>query len=424
MKNLFKTLLITLSFLFISCNEVDENTPSKETQLISINIPKGFYNNDLSKSSIASGYIYLTDNKGELIAERELTNNTTTDISLDYNLDYTYDATFLKSIQYQNIDNEMYKIYYLSTFIDVSPYELKFKEDEKIYASNEKAEILIKNINGHISDLLSSNTYSASIDTNSGEFEINIKEIPDNIYFSFKHENEEKRKYLLKENIQGNISESVEYVNLPFAQDITTTKYPKNDKLRVSINGATAANPNNFFALLSRTNSNVELNSINHNVPTDVFKKYKTVTNLEIGNKSFKVDEISNSINTSFSIPDLSFQVINNSLNNFEVTSSSIFDYYSVNVTYFNELEKYDIIWNFYIKSQSMVKLTTLSEITESIKFDDIKLNQSDLAIKSVKIIKIDGINSYKDFISSIIDAKSSEKKSIVKKESLFKSSF
>jgi len=423
MKTLLKTLLI--SIILVSCSSDDDpfgNPQEKvDTTLISISIPNGHYLDGSINDVKSSGHIYLTDNEGELIIDSELLNNSITELTGDYDVNKEIQATFLWKREYPDFEDNIATIYHLKTFSKVEPYTFEFEEKfKKNPANNEKAKIFINNTNGYLQDFLAYNSYGTKSSINSAELEIDLKQIPDDIYVSFKHENENARRYILMQNIEEDISKSIEYESLPVAKDFITINYPGSDKLHVTIFGAIESNPNNFFARLSEIWSYTGLNSFSHNLPLEPFQNFKVSTSLEIGNEKFSTIERGSSINQNYSKPNLSFQVLDNSFDNYEISSSSMFDYYSVNLYYSNEAKNYDIIWTIYGKSQANIKLT-IPQILDFHELNNTTLTIDDFTILSATIIKIDGIDSYKEFINSQIDDNSYIDNKITKYESMRK---
>jgi hypothetical protein len=420
MKGLFKILMI--STLLASCTSEDpiEKAPeSKETNLISVFTPNKFYLDGTIGNQKSSGHLFLTDKDGELVIDGELANNSLTELSKDYDMNGGLNATFLKKLVTQYSNGTEHTRIQLQTFTNVDPYKFIFEEHISREIPNEEAKILVSNTDGYLTDIINRD-YTGSIGINNSEFEIELDRIPDNIYFSFRHENEDKRRYFLLENVEENFTKSFEFESLQIAEELITVSYPENDYLSIAASGAIESDPYNFFAPLSQVRADQGLNSFSHNFNPDLFQKFKVITNLHLGNKKYRTEERSNSLNETYSLPDLNLEILNNSPENYELSSSSNYDFYNVNFYYDNEVENYDIMWKFYGLSSSNIKLM-IPQILNMLELHNATLNIRDFRVLGTSIIKIEGIETYKDFITSKIDPESQEGNQFSLYESLSK---
>jgi hypothetical protein len=417
MKNYLSFFLIL--FLFVNCSKEDNPTDNPilpvEVKLISVSTPIGFY---LDEPTISpSGHVYLTNNSGKLIMESELLNNTTSELNKVYDIENnTYNATFL--IKYKYDGTTTYKF---NTFTNIQPYNLDFNEFGIKTPNNERAKVSVTNANGLFTELLF-NTSPASVhgSFNNTVFDLNLEQVPGSLYFSFRHENENFRRYVLLKNATGNTNETFEFQNVPKITDNIKITCPENDKLDIYISGSQNSDPNNFFAQLSEFHSNIGTTTTTHYFPIDLFQRFKVVTNLEKNEKKFRTIEYSNSINLNYSIPNLDFQVTNNSINNYSISSSSSFDYYSAHFSYYNNDEEYYIIWHVYGEKMENMNFI-LPKLATAITNDYPDFSFDKLINHATSLHKIEGIQNYKQFITTKLGPNSNAQNLITKEESITK---
>jgi hypothetical protein len=417
MKNYLSFFLI-LS-LFVSCSKEDNPTDNPilpvEVKLLSVSTSNGFYLDEPTISS--SGHVYLTNNNGELIMESELLNNTTSELNKVYDIENnTYSATFL--IKYKYDGTTFYRI---NTFTNIQPYNLDFNEFGIKAQNNESAKVSVTNANGFLSELIfNGRIRSDNVSIDNTVFDLRLEQVPGDLYFSFRHENENFRRYVLLKNATGNTNETFEFQNIPKITDHINITCPENDKLDTYISGSQNSDPNNFFAKLSEFHSNLGVTTTTHYFPIDLFQRFKVITNLNQSEKKFRTVVYGNSINLNYSIPNLDFQVTNNSINNYSISSSSSFDYYSAHFNYFNDDDTYDIIWSVYgekMKNMNFILPKLAASITKD--FPDFSFDK--LINHATSLHKIEGIQTYKQFITTKLGPNSSAQHLITKDESVTK---
>jgi len=422
MKNILKILVVSL--ILVSCNKEDDSIGFQKTKLFSISLPDGFYRDNPDQNVKTSGHVFLTDDMGKPIIDRELSNNTTTELITEFDTDNKFDVTFLQKTEYLDENGKIQTNYNLKTFANVSPYILEFLQSKKIMKSkDEEIEIIINNTNGYLEDFIGGSSYGTTGGSNRTEYRTGLGRIPANIYFSFKHEEEELRRYVLLENLTKSSVIELEYSGLPVIEEVVTInypEYPEYDLVWIGIYGALSSDPNYFFAPLAREIPYTGGITNNFNIPVSLFNKFRVITRVKLDNESFFTDEISNHIDNNYTKPNLSFQVLNNSIQNYEISSSSVFDYYSIYCYYNNDIENYSVNWSFYGQSQNNIKLTK-PNILNLLDIGNTTPSFNDFKIPSTSLKNVEGINSYKDYIISVIDPNSKEAKQIIKQESISK---
>ncbi|WP_430817786.1 hypothetical protein [Carboxylicivirga sp. RSCT41] len=124
-------------------------------------------------------------------------------------------------------------------------------------------------------------------------------------------------------------------------------------------------------------------------------------------------------IEEGYSKPDLDFQVINNTIQNYEVSSSSTYDYYRIDLS-LNNNANYKIAWSFYGQSQTNIKLT-LPNILNLLNLGMEEPTLNNFIVLSSSIIKLEGVKSYKKYIVYVTSPTSKQEEAIVKYESFSK---
>lgn len=416
MKNYLSFFLIL--FLFVNCNKEDNSTDNpvlpEEVNLLSVSTPNGFYLDEPTISS--SGHVYLTNNNGELIMESELLNNTTSELNKVYDIENnTYNATFL-----YEVINEGFTFYRIKTFTNIQPYNLDFTGFETKAPIKESAKVSVTNANGFLSELIfNGRIRSDNVSIDNTVFDLRLEQVPGDLYFSFRHENENFRRFLFLKNVTGNTNETIEFQNIPEIIDHLNINYPENDNLYMYIKGSQNSDPNNFFAKLSEFRSNLGVTTTTNYFPIDLFQRFKVLTDLDQGEKKFETVEYGNSINLNYSIPNLDFQITNNSINNYSISSSSSFDYYSAHFNYYKVDDPY-IIWSVYGEQMKNMNFI-LPKLTTSITKDYPDFSFDKLINHATSLHKIEGIQTYKQFISTRLGPNSSVQHLITKEEIITK---
>ncbi|MCU4176577.1 hypothetical protein [Carboxylicivirga sp. N1Y90] len=421
MKTVIVNIFIALSFILIMSNcKKDDPIKPQETKIISITLPAGFYQDYPEQSIKNSGHVFITDAMGDLIIESELVNNTTLELTSDFDTNKEFDITFLRKTERINVDDIPYTTYYLKTFIDVKPYVFEFLKNERQKSNGEQIEIVINNTNGYLDDFTFIGSYGSINWGNRAEYTTSLKRIPDNIYVSFKHENENLRKYVLLENLIESSTIDVDYNELPVIEDMVTINYPENERVWIEVRGALASDPNYFFAPLAREISYTGDRAYGFNIPTSLFHKFELTTNIYIDTERFFTREVASEVNNNYSKPDLDYQVLNETVQGFEASSSSDYDYYTADFWYKNEIENYNVLWSICGESRNNFKLT-IPDIIDLLDEEKPMPIVNDFIVSSTKIENVEGIESYKDYIMSVMDPNSKEAQQIVKLEYMSK---
>lgn len=221
MRAFLSILFSTIILFFISCEKSDENpTTPQEFDLLTVRVPNNFFKNNSDMTT--SGAVFLTDKSGEVILSGELSNNSTTTLSKDFDiLSNKISLTFVKKFEHNNGTS-----YRIETFNDVGLVDLTLSDHMVENSVEEEAIITLNNTGGYLEMPLNSRPLG-EVTNNLAEFKLPLERIPDDIYFTVKHENEEFRRYVLVKDIVGGSSISFEFNELPIITNSVTFTYPR-----------------------------------------------------------------------------------------------------------------------------------------------------------------------------------------------------
>lgn len=164
-------------------------------------------------------------------------------------------------------------------------------------------------------------------------------------------------------------------------------------------------NTNKYQGIFHNHGFNNAANSPVIYYPNMLFDSYQLNFSLEIDEASYFKSKKTNTLTNDFDLPDLDFEVVNNSLANYEMKSSSEFDFYNVELRYVLQSADYRIFWQIYGKSSKVTNFV-LPNIKAMV-FDDISNFSLDSLKQSSKIYNYEGLDNYEDFIHTRINNKS-----------------
>jgi len=391
-------LLLTACTKEESAEIPEEPAALEKTKLLSVTIPNNYYLE--SGDTKYSGFVYLTNNKGELITKGELKNNSTLELSEVYSLsENTLNATFIYKIEIGELI-----AYRISTYNDIDPYDLTFIEAE-IRSNGPEAIVKLTNTGNQLK-FFAENFTTLSVHTtqNNAEFEIGLKKVPDNLYFSLQKQSEDFRRYVLLKNVDGNTNESLDFNNLPMISEPLKFSYPENDYVFTSITGSNEETPNDFYAVFESLNSREGITSHEFYIPQDVFQLYNVLVSFTKDGVSYSSTKKSSDIDLNYKFPtDFDFQFSMDSNSSYNLTTTGTSDYYNLSFNYFDENGKYDIKWVVSGESKATINFS-LPNLEQFIQEDFPNFSISELKINSAGLSRIQGVNTYKEFVLSGAD--------------------
>jgi hypothetical protein len=393
MKNIiFWTLAV--SILIVSCDDTDINPSNpdnlKEETLFSITVPDGIYTTPPNLEE----FIYATNEDGDLIASAALSNNATFDLKAFYDIaNKSYDITHLAKYESNGVTN--YSIY---TFPKAS-YGHYTKEKYIFNTAEKQAIIRIENTgsNPEIEGLSGAGIRSSNDNGGWIEVEYNLQEIPDNMYLSIRGGGDTDWKYIWLEDIYENDQDTLQYSALPVLSlaNSTTVDLPSNDNLSYKIAGFTSSTSLRRY-IITDIHENQEVNSVVQNIPSGLFSMFERNVILINGDKFYRTKERKSSVSNSYSLPILDYEVLDTSVANFEMTSNSIYDYYSI---YFERANQdYTVTWSFEGKGESTVNVRFPNLVNE-IFTEHPNFSISDLSYMSERIKTTEGLEKFEDYV-------------------------
>ena len=392
--SLFSLCLITF---LLSCKETEplEET-TQEYQKLTVNSSSDFFYSD-PNGNASTGTAFLSNEKGEVLQQLELSNNTSTEFDMDFSTHSSFDFTYLNSRTITYADGKVVKRYFLSTFKDVAPHQFELQHSEKV-EEDIRANVQIINTAGNIQNITTSNTVYKNILNSFANIEVRLNNSEEDIYISFLASGEEVPRYVLHQNVENGFSTTHELANLPLAKDKFIIDHSQLEYCFTYIYGSFSDNPREFNSLLSYSKEFTKPNSSVHYIPLNEFAQIKTYTETSKGEKYYRTTEIGNSIQTNYELPAFDFEVINSEVENYEIMPSGDFQYYRITLYFRNSLENYQIQWSQYGKyTDGSIKLD-LPDILNSIAAETAGLSINEFELYHTFLFKVQGMDSYMEF--------------------------
>jgi hypothetical protein len=407
--------LLILPFLYFQCtnnNTVeDDMNAEEEISLFSITTSNNFF----SESELNSGTpkIFATGENGEVITEDIMDNGGTAELSAEYDImNYQYDVTlFKKRVNTNNLPTN----YIFKTFIGVYPFHYEILNIENPNPDGEKVEVSIVNPDGILSEFIGFG--SGSMSNNNGIYtcKSTLKGIPDNFYLSFKKNSENFKRYIWLEGVTGDTKDTIQFIDTEIIDTPISISYPNNESILSVIEGINLLNPNRRHTLSNQTINN-GTTEISYYVPIELFDLYRVLTSIINGDDRYSTLKKSNTINPNYNYPNLELEVLSNSYDQFQMTSSSDFDYYEALFTYESEDDGYSVYWTIYGKKGQQIEYK-LPNLYSQISDDFSNFNPNNLTLNRVSLRKFQGINLYDEFIYDILDVDFESNESITSHE-------
>ena len=392
-----KLIFLLPILLFLSNCKTEDDTLvemelPQENLLLTVNVSETYYaNNDYWTTS---GEIYLTDNSGELLTDSVLLNDNGYSFNTDIDLGNTpYDVTFLQKEVY---NDDGFTFYRLSTFLDMESSTINLFDGVNI---GEEARIVILN---HPSGGETFTKGSTSSTSNKIDLYFPLKRNPENVFISAKNDNEGFSRYLWLENLTGEAADTIEWSDIPVSNFSSTIQYPENDDVETTVYGITAQEETVEHLFSRERYAEGNLSTV-HEYPENFFSEFRTVTYLTKNDNKYYKNTKGTSLPSEVTLPDFDFQVTNSSLDNFTMTSSSDYDYYTINFIYHNIEENYSVAWKVYGISQDIVNFA-LPNIAGQTLTERPNFSFNDLMYSNSTILKIAGFDTYEDYISFTLD--------------------
>lgn len=400
-----KLLLLTLlSMTLFHCanddqiddNQVDDDMiVQEESSLFKLTVSNDYY----SENELNTGApkIFATDENGEIITEDVLDNGITVDLTTEFDVDNNkYDITFFKK-KVSALDQRTN--YSLKTFIDVRPYDLEMLNVEDQNPNDEKARVSIINSGGLLDEF-----HPIGMSLNNGIYNVNstLAQIPDGFYLSFKKQTEDFKRYIWLDEVTGETHDTIDFADTEIIENPVSIFYPNNESVNSSVLGSLSTNSNRWYPL-SYQYSNDGLTQLDHYIPNGLFDEYRLWNFIRINNDTYTTYEKSTELNTNYELPNLALEVLSSSHDDFQMTSASDYNYYSATFSYGLPNNEFTIDWRIYGKSSQTIEYA-LPDLFSEISNDFPSFDPSNMNLISVSLRKMEGINSFDQFICDVLN--------------------
>lgn len=336
-----KLTLLVFAILFISCSDdametispeividdvvdEDDDLSEEDVELLTINIQieDGFLN------GFDMGNVYLSNDLGEIIEEKEIVINSTISIEIEKLPNVKYDLTIKKeSTNYIDIDT--------FTNISSSDYLLKSK---RIFQNSEDINVTMNNT-GFPWEKINSGTGVFSLNAMNGgsvEWNTNLNLFQGTLYLVGLSPNEIQPRYLFAQDVLSGSNFEVDYLTLPFVENSVQIEFPSGaDYTKINLKGFKTYNNLREMKNVDDT----ELSNDTYFFPNNIFDNYELNALLIFNGESQRQFEITNygiPTSESFELPSFEASLISSQLSDFELKTNSEYDFSTVTYSFFN----------------------------------------------------------------------------------------
>ncbi len=379
--------------MIYSCSNPDNESSNFET--FTVKISENYFL-DLPGYK-ESGEFFLTDSEGLLLARSTIINGETISLEIE-------EKAILSGINFvflEKITLDDREIYSFSSFDQVNLNFIEFLDgNENRTSINGEANILIANTNGQLEDLQISHSGSTSIMNSNTNFSISLNSEPQPFYASFYNPSEDQYKYILKEEVFNEESDTVSYASLPVISNPTTITFPENVSAHIRVRGQLADTL--FLRAYDKTFFNNE-SSTNVWYPKNVFEQYEQYFNVLTNEYQIISSTISNEITTQLDDPNFTATTMNENISNFEIITSGDYNNYDILFLLQDTLNNFDIHWRFFGEKKQNIQLS-LPDIGLKSLVGDENLDLLDFKLTSISLDKIDIIQNTESHIYYRLD--------------------
>ena len=408
-------LFLCVVFLFFQCKEEGMVDDIDTSVLSSFQVEVSDYFYQEVTNYTQRGSIYLTDKDGAKLAKADLINTSNVVLNADFdNSDNRVDATFVLEWDYGTSI-----VYTIKTFIDVDPAEISLLGEQEVNSSGGEAKVVIQNTGGNIGDVFFSTGGYGGTSGISGTavYDYNFNQTPDNVLMTFKRDNQSFGRYLWLEGVTGTSVDTFNHDDIPMLETVTRN-YPANDKVRIDMSATRVDDPHRPYYIFSHSDDNGAASN-DLRFPDGIFDEFQVYTTVTMGNRRYWTEEKGNTVAATYQLPDLDFQVDGSTIDDLQVTTGSTYDYYTF-IFYADNLAtaNHRVNWEVIGKSQASLQVA-LPNLIDEIFTAHPNFSPSDLDFSNFRIQQVQGISSYRDYITAMLDSYSVEKKSITGTDSV-----
>ena len=337
MKKLF--MLSIVSILFYQCNEDSSTNPLTsldDVVLLSIEVE-----NDYIRDNIIM-HAYLSDDNGEIITDTPLANESTVELIAAFDPNQQYHLTLLTN--YTDLDRKIFK-----TFTNIDNQTLRLKNESSGYniITEGKCSLIINNVPSYQEVGMSSGgNVGYSSFTNQIDIEVELEQVNKSAFILIEDEsNDDPPKYIWRENIYDGYSEEILFDDLKEIENVVTLDFPSNALVNYQNIGIV---DDIYFSYFYDDHyiDNTPVGGISKDLffPEDVFDSFHHSMVVRTEDYYYKVNRNTEDLNKiEFNEPVFDYEIINSSLSDFEMTSISGYDFYSVTFDY--QEEENEIYW-------------------------------------------------------------------------------
>lgn len=370
--------------------ETDGNQEiSNDTLLLTISVDDNYYFN-----SQRSGHVFLTDNNNNIISESRLQNGEIVSLVVNDTLLVGIEEMHLTVLY--SIISPNGKFFNLNTFKAINSSIIDLNENYNLNPQNLESEIRVVGLTSDANTFQFNSTHGATFPEGELKVKARLTEIPEDLYLTFKLDEEDLPRYKIFENLIGGENIVLDVDESEIINTNYIINYPQNDELSIDIHGY---NNNNVLGrYLYREFFSIGSTSSSHFIPEDLFERYRIENNIRIGDKDYEIIKWSGDIEEQVEIPNLDFIINNNLSTSFQMETTSIYSFYDMKfkASYDGNI---NINWNMHGKSDSIIEFEIPLVMDSIFQNNNIIFSLEDLIYQEGKIANLNGDYSYGNHI-------------------------
>jgi hypothetical protein len=401
--------------LFFACTEEDSiingDDPVDDPIEIAIQASSDYISMD--SNNLQNAFLAASKTNGDIIGFGAVQNDSLSKIELvNWNPDDGLDISLIK----RTISSSTgYSFYSLNTFVSADPITIQMIAGTDRSVDPFKVDLDLVNTNGSLEDyLMDSPSYAGSHNESSYSFSPTLYRIPGRIYSAYKNKNESFWRYWWLTDLDNTDDQDFvkEFSSLPVIDTPEVLYHPDNTHLNARVYGILDDDIYRQHYLSQYLKSDGGNESLQYLPEIDFFDQYLYKISLKQEDKDYQLSFLQNERLLSYEFPVIDFSIENAKIGPVNINCYDDYDYYALKFRFFSASQSIIVTWTFYGKSKNEISVL-LPGIFDEVIQNEIQFSKDSLSLFESQLSRIDGLETYKEFIESEIFSKSVHKEKI-----------
>lgn len=384
-------LVLFFQTIFTGCDK--EDNPSGggdplENELLTITLSENYLQNFSNQNRYA--FAFLSDVNGEIIASEKLENSTSTTLtSIPFDGTETYHATIAEVTEKPDDGTQYFSI---KTYLDIQPDDWTL-DNSPINNSKYSTTYTLENVEVNEINLGGSGTFDGGSEP--PFLKLNVLQRVGKAFASIRGNGESQFRYLLRENIDSDQEETIQFEDLPFIETVQNIRLPDVAGGNINVYGYTDQYKDKIQLIDESLWPNIP-ESIDIQIPEAVFDNFalsayfRQSGDKEYGFNYYKV------IPAELQLPDFNFDVSNNTPDSPTFQFNQNYSYFQA--SYFGVNGSQVINWEVFGAAEGTVTYT-LPTLPENISNSFPGVELVDVEYKEVEVNDTFGDTDFQFFL-------------------------